>query len=137
MEFVLEIPEDLCNAMVEHCFREAPLEACGILGGVAPRVSSLHPCRNRCASETHYEADPRDVIVADRELRKRNAKMLAIYHSHPKWPAIPSKTDLKRNYHGDTPRIIVSLEGPTPVIRVWRLDEKTYAEIPWRRVDAE
>ena len=54
----LEIPRDLHDAMVAHCVRESPLECCGILGGVSPRVSSFHPLRNELASETRYNADP-------------------------------------------------------------------------------
>ena len=53
----LEIPRDLHDAMVAHCQRESPLECCGILGGISPRVSSIHPLRNDLASETRYNAD--------------------------------------------------------------------------------
>ena len=46
----------LIDAMVAHCVRESPLECCGILGGLPPRVSSFHPLRNELASETCYRA---------------------------------------------------------------------------------
>jgi proteasome lid subunit RPN8/RPN11 len=131
----LEIPRDLHDAMVAHCRREAPLECCGLLGGVAPRVSSFHPLRNAAASETRYDADPHDLIAAVVALRQRNAEILAIYHSHPRWPAIPSKTDLRENHYGPVPRIIVSLLDDTPVVRIWRLDENSYAELHWRMVE--
>jgi proteasome lid subunit RPN8/RPN11 len=131
---ILTIPAHLRDAMVEHCLREAPEEACGLLGGIAPCVSSIHPLRNELHSETRYSADPQDVIRAVVAMRKHGAEILAIYHSHPRWPAIPSKTDLRENYYGDVPRIIVSLLGPEPEIRVWRLDPETYEEIPWRVV---
>ncbi len=110
----LEIPRDLHDAMVAHCVREAPLECCGILGGFPPRVSSFHPLRNRPASETRYDADPRDLIDAVVALRQRGAEILAIYHSHPRWQAIPSRTDLEENHYGPLPRIIVSLLASRP-----------------------
>src|SRR5262249_53514232 len=110
---VLEIPRVLHDAMVAHCLREAPLECCGLLGGVPPLVSSFHPLRNAEASETRYLADPNDLIKAVVALRERGAEILAIYHSHPRWPAIPSRTDLRENYYGPVPRIIVSLHDPT------------------------
>jgi [CysO sulfur-carrier protein]-S-L-cysteine hydrolase len=133
----LEIPRDLHDAMVAHCLGEAPLECCGLLGGFAPRVSSFHPLRNAAASETRYDADPHDLIAAVVSLRDRGAEILAIYHSHPRWEAVPSKTDLRENHYGPVPRIIVSLLDSAPVVRVWRLDEDSYQELDWRIVDAE
>ncbi|MCA1685857.1 MAG: M67 family metallopeptidase, partial [Planctomycetia bacterium] len=91
--------------------------------------------RNSDASETRYNADPRDLIRAVVDLRARGAEILAIYHSHPRWPAIPSRTDLRENHYGHVPRIIVSLLGPEPDVRVWRLDPETYTELPWRLAD--
>lgn len=118
--------------MVAHCVREAPLECCGILGGVAPLVSSFHPLRNVAVSETRYDADPRELIDAVVSLRARGAEILAIYHSHPRWAPVPSQTDLRENHYGDVPRIIVGLLGPQPEVRVWRLDPDSYVEIAWR-----
>jgi [CysO sulfur-carrier protein]-S-L-cysteine hydrolase len=129
---LLLIPADFHDVMVAHCVREAPLECCGLLGGVSPLVSSIHPLRNASASEVRYDADPRDLIEAVQTLRAREAEILAIYHSHPRWAAIPSKTDLAENHYGDVPRIIVSLLGEIPEVRIWRLDEDSYEELSWR-----
>jgi proteasome lid subunit RPN8/RPN11 len=122
------------EAMLAHCMEEAPLECCGLLGGVAPRVSSIHRLRNTDASETRYNADPKDLIRAVVSLRERGAEILAIYHSHPRWPAVPSQTDLRENHYGEVPRIIVSLQGAEPVVRVWRLDPQSFVELPWQLV---
>ena len=129
----LIIPADIHDAMVAHCRRETPRECCGLLGGVRPRVSSFHPLRNVAPQgETRYDADPRDLIAAVTSLRAEHAEILAIYHSHPRWAPIPSATDLRENHYGDVPRIIVSLLGPEPEVRVWRLDPDCYTELPWR-----
>ena len=133
----LEIPRDLHDAMVAHCLREAPLECCGILGGFAPRVSSFHPLRNALVSETRYDADPQDLIAAVVALRERGAEILGIYHSHPRWEAVPSKTDLRENHYGPVPRLIVSLLEEVPVVRVWRLEPDSYEELAWRIVEPE
>ncbi len=130
----LLIPQDIHDAMIAQCRREAPLECCGILGGNGERVSSFHPLRNASASETRYDADPRDLIDAVVELRRRGTEIVAIYHSHPRWAAIPSRTDLRENHYGPVHRIIVSLLGPGAEVRVWRLDPESYAELPWRIV---
>jgi len=134
----LLIPADLLRAMVEHCRREAPRECCGLLAGVAPRVAAIYPLRNAAAStETRYDADPKDLIAAVQDLRAKGTEMLAIYHSHPKWRAEPSKADLELNYYGPLPRIIVSLLDPEPDVRAWRFDPDSFEELPWRIAPVE
>ena len=134
---LLEIPRDLHDAMVAHCERESPLECCGILGGKSGRVWTIHPLRNDLKSETRYNADPRDLIAAHIDLRQRGADIMAIYHSHPRWQAVPSKTDLDENHYGPVPRIIVSLIGEWPEVRVWQLEPDSFRELPWRIVERE
>ena len=41
---------------------------------------------------------------------------------------------MRENYYGSVPRIIVSLLGPTPDVRVWRLDPDSYVMLPWQIV---
>ena len=136
----LEIPRDLHDAMVAHCLGESPMECCGILAGVAPRVSLFLPLQNVAdvqTRSTRYYADPRDLIAVEKTLRELKLNILAIYHSHPRWEAVPSRTDLEQNYYGPVPRIIVSLLGEVPVVRIWRLDEDAYEELPWRIVESD
>ncbi len=131
----LEIPADLHEALIAHCRRENPLECCGILGGVARRALSIHPLRNLAASETRFEADPTDLVQAWRCLREREHEILAIYHSHPRWEAIPSAIDREKNYWGCMPQIIVSLLADPPVVRAWRLSENSQQELSWSLVE--
>ena len=130
----LQIPASIHETMVAHCLREDPLECCGLLGGVPPLVSSIHPLRNADASEVHYNADSRDLIDAVVRLRERGARILAIYHSHPRSRPIPSQADLRENYYGDVARIIISLLAEPPEVRIWRLDPSSYEELPWQIV---
>lgn len=134
----LEIPAGVVDAMVSHCRRESPRECCGLLGGEPPRVGSFHPLRNVApAAETRYDADPRDLIEAVVDLRSRDSEILAIYHSHPRWEAVPSRTDLEENHYGAVPRIIVSLLSDPPDVRAWRLGRDDFEEIPWVAVPRE
>ena len=131
----LEIPRDILDAMVAQCVREAPLECCGILCGFAPRVTLYYPLRNDKKSETRYNADPQDLIAAHIDFRQHGAEILALYHSHPRWRAVPSQTDLAENYYGPVPRIIVSLIGDSPEVRIWRLEPDSYQELSWAIVE--
>ncbi len=127
----LEIPESVLSAMIEHCLRESPLECCGLLTGRDRRAKTFVPLRNAEQSPTRYDADGRDLIDAVVGMRARNESIVAIYHSHPKWAAIPSRTDLETNYYGDVPRIIVSLLVEPPEVRIWRLEPARYDELAW------
>ena len=128
----LILPWAIHEAMVAHCRLDAPLEACGLLSGVGRSVQGIFLLRNREARTDRYDAEPLDLLHAWRCLRRQNQVIVGLYHSHPQWRAVPSRTDLERNYHGDTPRIIVSLLDQQPDVRVWRLDAESYEEIPWR-----
>jgi proteasome lid subunit RPN8/RPN11 len=113
------------------------MECCGILGGTTTRVSSFHPLRNISASETRYDADPQDLVKAWIWLREHGSDIAAIYHSHPRWEAIPSATDLRENHYGPVPRIIISLLTIPAIVRVWRLNVDSYQELPWTLVVPE
>jgi proteasome lid subunit RPN8/RPN11 len=126
----LSIPTHILNAMLAFCIRESPLECCGVLGGKGRVASSIYFFDNILAAENRFEADPKQVIRAVQELRSRGEEFVAIYHSHPKWRSIPSKTDLERNGYGDLPQIIVGLKDDRPEIRAWRLLADSYDEIP-------
>jgi proteasome lid subunit RPN8/RPN11 len=126
----LEIPAEVLADMVEHCRREAPIEACGLLAGLGDRVESCHPLHNVADSETLYRVAGEELIEVRRGLREAGREILALYHSHPRWSALPSETDLRENYWENTPRIIVSLQAAEPDVRAWRLGPDSFREIP-------
>ena len=130
----LEIPVDLHDAMIAHCRREILSSAAGFWAACRRAFSILHPLRNIAASETRYNADPKDLIQAHVWLREQHREILAIYHSHPRWEAVPSSTDLSQNYWGAMPRIIVSLLTEPPDVRVWRLGSDSFQELPWKLI---
>jgi proteasome lid subunit RPN8/RPN11 len=130
----LVIPRPIHDQMISHALADAPLECCGLLGGVGGRVETFHPLRNADSSQTRYSADPADLISAVRSIRAAGAEVVAIYHSHPRWAAIPSRTDLAENFWGDVPRPIISLLDDPPTMRVWRLRPDSYDELAWRVV---
>lgn len=130
---VLTFPAELYHAMIAHALAELPNECCGMFGGNALRAASLFPLRNVAEEPARrYEAHPNELIAVDRDLRALKQHVVGIYHSHPRAAAVPSPTDLSRNYYGNTPHIIVSLVGSVPEVRVWRLDPDSYTELAWR-----
>lgn len=127
----LILPRLILERMIAHARQESPVECCGLLGGRGPLVDSIYPLRNKDGSQTRYSAEEHDLIRAVRSIRDRSAEVVAIYHSHPRWPAIPSQTDLRENYWGLVPRPIISLLEDPPSVRVWVLESDRYHEMNW------
>lgn len=126
---ILEIVPDAWHAMVDHARRELPNECCGFLVGTRSRADMALPMRNALASPIAYYADERDLFAAMRWLRDGNRELSAIYHSHPTSPAIPSNVDLRENYYGDVPRIILSMRHDPPDVRGFRLGDDQFREL--------
>ncbi|MFM1801411.1 MAG: hypothetical protein RJA81_763, partial [Planctomycetota bacterium] len=129
----LTIHPEIFESMIQHCLRDAPLECCGILAGKSGMAWRIYVLPNSDQSETRYNADPQALIRAVQSMRRDGTEIMAIYHSHPRWPAIPSQTDLRENYYGEVPRIIVGLLQQPPECRVWRFysDPYRYDELSW------
>lgn len=136
MSFRLLLPAPLYMEMIQQAQAELPNECCGLLAGTIDttgpspqaRVLRRYPLVNAAASPREYLSDPRSMFAADRDMRRRSLETLAIYHSHPTTEAVPSKTDLERNYTPSVMNLIVSLAGAQPVIRAWWLEDKAYRE---------
>jgi proteasome lid subunit RPN8/RPN11 len=129
--------------MLAHARAEMPNECCGLLagrieagGGPSRTVDRRYPLVNEFASATEYSADPKSLIQAHVQCRHDALEFLAIYHSHPTSPPVPSRTDLSRNYWGsEVVHFIISLQGAEPVMRGWRLREDAFDEAKWELIE--
>ncbi len=131
----LRLPGPLCEAMLAQALAERPLECCGVLAGLVEngvgQVVARYPLLNSVSSPVEYASDPKSMFDATRDMRERGLEMLAVYHSHPSSPPVPSKTDLARNYSEDVVNFIVSLTTSPPILRGWWLTETDYREAEW------
>ena len=117
------------------CARNAdPAECCGLIGGVGEQVSSIYPLHNVAADpNVSYEAAPEDLFIAQRQMRDRGEKLLAIYHSHPRSASpAPSETDVRLAYYPEAVYFIIGLAGPQPLARAFRISEQ---EQRWEEVE--
>jgi proteasome lid subunit RPN8/RPN11 len=133
--FRLELPRELYDAMVAQALAERPNECCGLLAGVIEdgigKVKRYYPLVNAAASPLLYESEPRSMFEAVRAMTREKLRELAVYHSHPKSPPVPSETDLARNYSKDVVNLIVSLVEEPPLVRAWWLTATDYCEADW------
>ena len=120
---VLVVPVDVQAAMVAHARAEAPLEACGLLGGQGKRAVHFYPTRNAARSPVRYEVEPADLLAVTMALDEAGGGLWGVFHSHPQTEAYPSQTDLRLALYPEAVYLICSLADPQrPVLRAYRLE---------------
>jgi proteasome lid subunit RPN8/RPN11 len=118
-----------------YALAAAPAECCGLIGGSDEGVAkSIYSLRNVATDRSgSYEAAPEDLFAAQRQMRDRGEKLLAIYHSHPRSASpAPSETDVRLAYYPEAVYFIIGLAGPQPVARAFRISER---EQRWEEVE--
>ena len=135
----LLLPRQLYDSMIQHAQTEMPNECCGLLAGtIGPnvlRAAKWYPLVNEAASPIEYRSEPHSMFQAIKDMRGPGYEVVAIYHSHPTSPPIPSRTDLARNYSPDVVNLIIGLNGPEPILRAWWLLEDSFEEAIWEIVN--
>jgi proteasome lid subunit RPN8/RPN11 len=132
----LVIPDSILPRVIDHARTELPNECCGLLAGrIADGVGCVTegvPIANDLASPTQFLTNAHDLFEAFRRLRNLKLELLAVYHSHPNSPPVPSRRDVEQNTYGETVvHLIVGLEGAVPDVCAWWLGESGYCEAEW------
>lgn len=111
---VIQIERKLIREMRQHV-SSSRTEVCGILGG--RQAEDLYqalivvPVKNALESPTRYRMDPGEQLQAMLTLEQNGYDLVAIYHSHPDGPKIPSETDVAEAYYPEAVQIIWATEG--------------------------
>ena len=126
----LRLPRPYYEAMLAQLADAYPLEACGLMAGRDGLVTQLYPVSNILRSPYAYEMDPHEQLRAILEMEAAGWELLAIYHSHPRGPQVPSATDVERAYYPEAAWLIVSLaEQSQPVVRAFTIIDGQVDEI--------
>ena len=133
----LSIPSGVLRELIQQCRDEAPAEACGLLIGADAVVSRRLPMRNIADNRrTRYAMDPGELIATMKELRATGLRLLAIYHSHPDSPAVPSATDRALAFYPDAVYVIVSLMNRShPEIKAYHIVDEVAAAVKLLIID--
>jgi len=123
----------LLDQMVDYTRSALPLESCGLLAGREQTATRFIPVTNRLASRTEYDMEPSELIAALRAIRSSGERLLAIVHSHPRGPAVPSSRDVERAQYPEAAHVIASFALPeTPEVRGFRIMDGQVVEIELR-----
>ncbi|MGH9044631.1 MAG: M67 family metallopeptidase [Acidimicrobiales bacterium] len=117
------MPADIHTAIVAHCIRGLPEEACGLVAGdpAADCANAWYPAQNIAHSARVYTLDPVAHLRADRDAEGRGQQILGVFHSHTHTDAYPSSTDVAQAPDPGWHYLIVSLRDVQPVLRSYRI----------------
>ena len=106
----IKLPRPLANDILRQAQQSPENEVCGLIGGHGQNAQHCYPIDNTAADQTRrYQMDPKEQINAMRQMRENDEELIAIYHSHPHAPALPSVTDLNEAEYPEVAYLIVSL----------------------------
>jgi proteasome lid subunit RPN8/RPN11 len=124
----LRLPRPIADEIAEHARTGLPDEACGILSGVDATATRFHPAVNADASPFRYSIDSQDLLRIVTEIDDAEEDLLAIYHSHTRSPAFPSRTDVELAFWPDAAYLIVSLASDPPDLKAYSIRDGRIAK---------
>ena len=131
---MLRLSESTYLEMIGHALDGYPLEACGLIGGVAPsdtaRVDVFYATDNEASSAKLYAIPGKAFVRAMRDADERGIELIGVMHSHTHTEAYPSPTDVAQAPEPGWHYVIVSLRQDVPVLRSYRIVDGVITEEP-------
>ena len=111
------------DALIQHARDEYPNECCGLIAGHGDQATRVLPTTNAEGTPFMYVMEPREQMDLMEQIEDAGEDLLAIYHSHTRSAAYPSKTDVELAFFAEPLYVIVSLQDEdNPVIRAFHLE---------------
>jgi proteasome lid subunit RPN8/RPN11 len=116
------IARALADELVAHARADLPNECCGMISGRDGVALRVHRASNSESSPFMYVMEPREQMRIMDAIDDAGEDLLAIYHSHTRSAAYPSRTDVELAFYPEPLYLIVSLADPeAPEIRGYRI----------------
>ncbi len=138
----MEIPRQICEAIVAHARFAYPEEGCGLLASGVDGTGAVSDLRmaycltNATRSPTRYTVAPNEHFRAMRHAEANGWELSGVFHSHTHSAPYPSPTDVAGALEPDWLYVIV---GPTdvesPEIRAYWIRDGKIIEEPLTVVD--
>jgi proteasome lid subunit RPN8/RPN11 len=123
MEHCLLLPLEIVDQIILHAQQYEDTEICGLISKSGNRPARYYAVKNIAADPSvRFEMDPKEQIAAMKHMRDHGEQLLAIVHSHPETPPVPSAIDIAEIGYPDVYTIIVSLQTKcAPEMRAYRM----------------
>lgn len=118
------------QTLVDHARSDFPYEVCGLIAHRDDGSHLVYPIRNAERSMTYYAMDPRELLIAMRQIEDRGERF-TIYHSHTHSEAYPSQTDIRLAAYPEATYLIVTLQdSANPAMRAFAILDGEVTEKP-------
>lgn len=116
------LTETHAQTIRDHALRDAPHEACGLIGGQGLQAQMVVPVANIATTphDTFY-MDPVAMVKALRVFDQQGLTLIGIYHSHPQSAPIPSPVDIQQAHYPDLTHIIAGVQPGCVELAAWRI----------------
>ncbi|SET76899.1 Proteasome lid subunit RPN8/RPN11, contains Jab1/MPN metalloenzyme (JAMM) motif [Oceanobacillus limi] len=127
----VKIPREIFVMVIKHCQEALPNEACGFLSGkVNETVSSIWRMKNEANSRHQFLVSRANVKETLRKVEAKKEQVIALYHSHPTAPPIPSTDDLRYHPDEEVNMLILSLMHDNLTYKCYAVHYDNYTEVP-------
>lgn len=115
------------DKILAHARKEAPLEACGLIGGRdhdgIREIEKVYILTNVDHTSEHFSLDPQEQLRAVMDMRKSGLKPLGNWHSHPASPSRSSREDIRLAFDYTASYLILSLmDDEHPVLHSFHVE---------------
>jgi proteasome lid subunit RPN8/RPN11 len=123
MKTELVLTGELAKQILTHALAHEGTESCGLLSAAGEHPARYYPIGNVATDPaTRFEMEPTQQIAAMRDMREHGENLLAIVHSHPRSPPVPSAVDIAEAAYPHACYLIVSLKNAgAPEMRAYRI----------------
>ena len=114
--------------LLAHARAEWPNEACGLIAGTdaedgTREIKKVYLLTNIDHTNEHFSIDPREQLVAVKDMRANGLSPLGNWHSHPETPSRPSEEDKRLANDSKATYLILSLaEEGHPVLNAFHVE---------------
>ena len=112
--------------ILAHAKKEAPIEACGLIAGHKAGddkyIDKVYILTNTDHAEEHFTLDPKEQLMAIKDMRANGLTPLGNWHSHPVSPSRPSDEDKRLAYDSSASYLILSLMDDEPVLNSFHIE---------------
>ncbi|WP_053217519.1 Mov34/MPN/PAD-1 family protein [Virgibacillus senegalensis] len=124
------LPARLKEKMIQHTRECLPYETCGLLSGTTNRVSSIWKLESEIKHRYRYFVSKDTVDKTMKDIQSKQEQVLAIYHSHPTAPPVPSKEDILHHPEPHICMLIVSLQAKSTTWKGYTIAHGHYYHRP-------
>ena len=115
--------------ILSYAKENLPEEACGLIAGTKDgdkkTIEKVYLLENVDHTNQHFSMNPKDQLMAVKDMRANGLVPLGNWHSHPESPSRPSEEDKRLAFDPTVNYLILSLmDMDQPVLKAFDIDRE-------------